>query len=73
MTREEVDNLYDRGSNLVNEPQAMMFEEWNRVHILRGMISKSLGKIFEAEYSKEEVIEKKPGNRVYKNMATKFI
>ena len=74
MTREEVDILYDhRGSILVDEPPAMMFEEWNRVLILRGMISKSLGKIFEAEYSKEEVAGKKPGNRVYKNMATKFV
>ena len=74
MTREEVDILYDhRGSILVDEPPAMMFEEWNRVLILRGMISKSLGKIFEAEYSKEEVVGKKPGNRVYKNMATKFV
>ena len=74
MTREEVDNLFDnRGSNLVDEPPAMMFEEWNRVHILREMISKSLGKIFEAEYSKEEVVGKRPGNRVYKNIPTKFI
>ena len=73
MTREAVENLYDRGSNLVDEPPSMMFEEWNRVFILREMISKSLGKIFEAEYSKEEVVGKKPGNRVYKNMATKFI
>ena len=74
MTSEEVDNLFDnRGSNLVDEPPAMMFEEWNRVFILREMISKSLGKIFEAEYSKEEVVGKKPGNRVYKNMATKFV
>ena len=45
----------------------------NRVLILRGMISKSLGKIFETEYSKEEVVGKKPGNRLYKNMATKFV
>ena len=74
MTREEVDNLFDnRGSSLVDEPPAMMSEEWNRVFILREMISKSLGKIFEAEYSKEEVVGKKPGNRLYKNIATKFI
>ena len=74
MTSEEVENLFDdRGANLVDEPPAMMFEEWNRVTILRRMISNSLGKIFEAEYSKDEVVGKKPGNRLYKNMATKFI
>ena len=34
MTSEEVDNLFDnRGSSLVDEPPAMMFEEWNRVFI----------------------------------------
>ena len=74
MTSEELDNLFDnRGANLVNEPPAMLFEEWNRVLILKGMISNSLGKIFEAEYSKDEVVGKKPGNRLYKNVATKFI
>ena len=74
MTSEEVENLFDdRGANLVDEPPAMMFEEWNRVTILKEMISNSLGKIFEAEFSKEEVVGKKPGNRVYKNMATKFV
>lgn len=74
MTSEELDNLFDnRGANLVDEPPAGMFEEWNRVLILKGMISNSLGKIFEAEYSKDEVVGKKPGNRLYKNVATKFI
>ena len=74
MTSEELDNLFDdRGANLVDEPPAGMFEEWNRVLILKGMISNSLGKIFEAEYSKDEVVGKKPGNRLYKNLATKFI
>ena len=74
MTSEEVENLFDdRGANLVDEPPAMMFEEWNRVTILKEMISNSLGKIFEAEFSKKEVVGKKPGNRLYKNMATKFI
>ena len=74
MTSEEVENLFDdRGAILVDEPPAMMFEEWNRVRILKEIISNSLGKIFEAEYSKEEAVGKKPWNRLYKNMATKFI
>ena len=74
MTSEEVENLFDDcGANLVDEPPAMMFEEWNRVRILKEMISNSVGKIFEAEFSKKEVVGKKPGNRLYKNIATKFI
>ena len=74
MTSEELDNLFDnRCANLVDEPPVGMFEEWNRVLILKGMISNSLGKIFEAEYSKDEVVGKKPGNLLYKNLATKFI
>ena len=74
MTSEEIDNLFDdRGATLVDEPPAMMFEEWNRVRILKEMISNSVGKIFEAEFSKKEVVGKKPGNRLYKNIATKFI
>ena len=61
MTSEEVENLFDdRGAILVDEPPAMMFEEWNRVRILKEIISNSLGKIFEAEYSKEEAVGKKP-------------
>ena len=74
MSSEEVENLFDdRGANLVDEPPATIFEEWSRVRILKKMISNSLGKIFEAEFSKKEVVGKKPGNRLYKNIATKFI
>ena len=39
MNSGELDNLFDdRGANLVNEPPVGMFEEWNRVLILKGMI-----------------------------------
>ena len=73
MTTEDLEKLFDERGSLVDESPALMFEEWNRITILRRMISNSLENIFEDEYSYDDVVGKKPGKKLYKNLATKFI
>ena len=73
MTSEDLDMLFDERFALIHEPPVMMDEKWNRIISIRSMISESLENIFEAEYSKEEVTGKKPGKRLYNNLAEKFI